>query len=238
MPGVDRRLGQVDTLGLGDLLELHEHEVPDLDVAVAVLIGAAGRAARDRRAVVVEDLRARAARAGIAHRPEIVARRDAHDALFGQAGDLAPQRVCLVVVVEDGDPETVRVEAEFACHQIPGELDGEILEVVAEREVAEHLEEGVVARGVADVVEVVVLAARAHAFLRGHRAVVAARLGAGEDVLELHHAGVGEQQRRVVAGHQRARRHDLMAVTAEILQKRRANIVRGLHRSCPSRQSR
>ena len=77
------------------------------------------------------------------------------------------------------------------------------LEVVAEGEVAEHLEEGVVARGVADVLEVVVLAARAHAALRAGRAHVGALLLAEEHVLELHHAGVGEQQRRIVAGHER-----------------------------------
>ena len=58
-------------------------------------------------------------------------------------------------------------EAEVLGQQLPGELDRAFLEVVAEREVAEHLEEGVVARGVADVVEVVVLAAGADAFLRG-----------------------------------------------------------------------
>jgi hypothetical protein len=58
---------------------------------------------------------------------------------------------------------------------------------------------------VADVLEVVVLAAGAHAALRGGRARVVALLLAEEHVLELHHAGVGEQQRRIVAGHQRAR---------------------------------
>jgi hypothetical protein len=41
-----------------------------------------------------------------------------------------------------------------------------VLEIVAEREVAEHLEEGVMTRGIADVVEVIVLAAGAHALLR------------------------------------------------------------------------
>ena len=45
-------------------------------------------------------------------------------------------------------------------------LDRALLEVVAEGEIAEHLEEGVMARGVADVIEVVVLAAGADAFLR------------------------------------------------------------------------
>jgi hypothetical protein len=55
--------------------------------------------------------------------------------------------------------------------QGPGEIDRLFLEVVAEREIAQHLEEGVVARGVADIVEVVVLAAGADAFLRGGRAL-------------------------------------------------------------------
>ena len=73
--GVDRGPRQVDALARGELLVLHEHEVPDLDEAVAVGVGRAGRAARNVRAVVVEDFRARAARAGVAHRPEIVASR-------------------------------------------------------------------------------------------------------------------------------------------------------------------
>ncbi len=42
------------------------------------------------------------------------------------------------------------------------------------------------------------LAAGAHALLRRRRALVAARLGAGEHILELHHAGVCEHQRRIV----------------------------------------
>ena len=59
-------------------------------------------------------------------------------------------------------------------------------------------------RGVADIVEVVVLAAGAHAFLRRGGAQIGALLDAGEDVLELHHAGIGEHQGRVVARHQAA----------------------------------
>ena len=89
--------------------------------------------------------------------------------LVGQAGDLLPQLERLVVVDEDGDQQAVDRQPEFLGDQVPGELDGAVLEIVAEREVAEHLEEGVVARGVADIVEVVVLAAGAHAFLRAWR---------------------------------------------------------------------
>ena len=87
----------------------------------------------------------------------------------GSAGDALPQIERLVVVVIDGDHQPVLGEPELLGDQVPGEFDRERLEIVAEREIAEHLEEGVVARGVADVVEVVVLAAGAHAFLRGRR---------------------------------------------------------------------
>ena len=227
--GVDRGPRQVDALAALELLVLHEHEVPDLDEAVALGIGRAGRAARDLVAVVVEDFRARAARAGIAHRPEIVGAGDAQDLAVGQAGDLLPQVEGVVVVDIDGDQQLVLGQAEVLGDQLPGELDRVLLEIVAEGEVAEHLEEGVVARGVADIVEVVVLAAGAHAFLRGRRAAIGPLFQAGEDVLELHHAGIGEHQRRVVARHQRRGRHDRVAVAHEEIEKAFADIVDAAH---------
>jgi hypothetical protein len=54
-----------------ELLELHEDEVPDLDEPVAVLVRAARRAAPDVGAVVVEDLGAGAAGAGVAHHQKL-----------------------------------------------------------------------------------------------------------------------------------------------------------------------
>jgi hypothetical protein len=75
-------------------------------------------------------------------------------------------------------------------------------------------------RGVADVLEVVVLAAGADAFLRGRRARIRALVEAEEHVLELVHPGVREQQRRVVARHDRARRDDRVALRLEELQER------------------
>ena len=141
--------------------------------------------------------------------------------LSGRPAILRPQHGGVVVLGIDGDQQPVLGEAELLGHQVPGELDRAILEIIAEREIAEHLEEGVMPRGVADILEVVVLAAGAHAFLRRGGARIGALLGAGEDVLELHHAGIGEQQRRVVARHQRARRHDLVAVALRNSRGRR-----------------
>ena len=181
-------------------------------------------------AVVVEDFRAGAARAGVAHRPEIVGAGDAQDLAVGEACDLLPQLEGVVVVDIDGDQQPILRQAEFLGDQRPGKLDRALLEIIAEREVAEHLEEGVVARGIADIVEVVVLAAGAHAFLRGHRAIVGALFQAGEDVLELHHAGIGEHQRRVVARHERRRRHDLVVVAGEEIDEAFADFVDAAHR--------
>jgi hypothetical protein len=82
--------------------------------------------------------------------------------------------------------------------------DGVFFKIIAEREVTHHFEEGMVARGVADIIQIVVLAASANTFLSGGGAGVGAFFNAGENVFELDHAGVGEHQRGVVLRHERA----------------------------------
>ena len=109
--------------------------------------------------------------------------------------------------------------------QPPGEVDRPFLEIVAEREIAEHLEEGEVARGVADIVEVVMLAAGADAFLRGGGGHIGPGLEAGEDVLERHHAGIDEHQGRIVLRHERRRAHDLVPLAGEIIEEGPADVV-------------
>ncbi|MNS87818.1 hypothetical protein D3C72_1217730 [compost metagenome] len=229
--GVHARLGQRRHVALLVAVELHEHEVPDLDVAVAVFLGRSRGAAPDVRAVVVEDFRARAARAGVGHLPEVVrgvARAlvvaDAHDALGRHAHFLGPDVVGLVVFRVDRHPQLLGRQLVGLGQQFPRVQDGIALEVVAKREVAQHLEERMVAGGVAHVLQVVVLAAGAHRALRRGRAGVRALVGAQEHVLELHHAGVGEQQRRVVRRHQAGRADHGMALRFEELQELAANV--------------
>ena len=227
--GVYARARQVGAGAGRTFLVLHEDQVPDLDEPVPVLVRAARRAAGDGVPVVVEDFRARPARPGVAHAPEVVRCADADDAAVRQPGDLAPQACRLLVFGIHRDQQLVGRDAEVARQQGPGMLNGERLEVVAKTEVAQHLEECVVPGGVADIVEVVVLAARAHAFLGGGGARVGPALLAGEDVLELHHAAVGEQQRRVVARHQRAAWHDLVPMAGEVVQEGGADVVAAGH---------
>src|SRR5205085_2034224 len=102
--------------------------------------------------------------------------------------------------------------------ELPGEADRVALEVIAKGKVSEHLEEGVMPRGVADLLEVIVLATRSDALLHRGRASSTRRLLLPEKYsLELHHARVGKHQRRVVRRHHRRARVDDVPVLFEVL---------------------
>ena len=114
--GVHAGRGQFVQAAIGLHVELHEHVVPDFDEAVAVFAGAAGWAAGDVVAVVVEDFGARAARAGVGHHPEVVALvflaalvvANAHHALGGKPISLCPDIKSLVVVDVDRGQQASR----------------------------------------------------------------------------------------------------------------------------------
>ncbi len=106
-------------------------------------------------------LRARPARPGRAGLPEVLLARAFHDPP-ARDPDLLPEGDRLLVGTEPqrlvaGEhrhPDVVLGEAEHLPRELPRELDRLALEVVAEREVPEHLEERQVPCRVADVVDV------------------------------------------------------------------------------------
>src|SRR5690606_9970557 len=104
------------------------------------------------------DLAARAARPGLAHLPEVVLVAEPEDPLRRQTRDLLPQLRGFVVRVVDRRPEALLRQAVLLREQLPREAYRIALEVVAEGEVAEHLEERVVPRRDTHLLEVVVLA--------------------------------------------------------------------------------
>ena len=83
--GIDRLHIKRAHRAIGELLVLHEDDVPDLDETISILIRAARWAAPDVIAVIIENLCARAAGAGRAHLPEIVRGRDTDDPILGHA---------------------------------------------------------------------------------------------------------------------------------------------------------
>jgi hypothetical protein len=192
-PGVDVLLGQLGPGAVGRPVELHEDQVPDLHVAVLVAeLRAAPLAVLG--AHVEEDLRVRSARAGVAHGPEVVVVPHALDPLGREAHLGDPYLLGLVVAVVDRDPQALGVQTEDVGQQPPGHGDGVFLEVVAEAEVAQHLEEGAVVGVRADDLDI----ERAEALLHAGGPRPGRRLIADEVGLEGDHAGDGEQHRGVV----------------------------------------
>ena len=163
--GIDRRLRQRHIGAVILPLELHEHQVPDFDKTVAIFIRASGRAAKDMVAMVIKDFAARTAWPRVTHRPEVIVRRDTDDALFGKARNLAPQVERLIICVINRGRQARWIKAPFLGQQCPRMGNRLLFEIIAEREVAEHFKECVVARRVADIVQIIMLAARTHAFL-------------------------------------------------------------------------
>ena len=152
---------------------------------------------------------------------------EAHNAFFGQTRDLLPNLVGFVIGVIHRDHQAIGINAEpfFPRYKFPTETNRVLLEVIAEAEIPEHLEERVMPSCIAHVFQIVVLTARAYAALRTGSTVVGALVLAQEHVFELDHAGIGEQQRGVIAGYQRTGGHNLMALLLKYFGTRAQSLL-------------
>ena len=221
--GVDVLLNEVRVVAVAVVVKLGKDVVPDLHIAVAV---AAGRAVRLAAAVFLAavkiDLRAGAARAG-AVLPEVIVLAEAGDAALGDANLVAPDVERLVVLFIHGRIQPLGVEADpvRARQKLPRPSDGFMLEVVAEGEVAEHLKIRAVARGLADVFNV----AGADALLAGADTVARRLLVALEIGLHRRHAGVDEQQARIILRDEREARQTQVPLRLEKAQEHLAQFI-------------
>ena len=178
------------------------------------------------------NLRARATRSRVAHLPEVVVLVAVDDVVGRHV--LAPEPGSLVVAAEiffrrtfkDRHVEVFGIQMQHVHEILPGIVDGPFLEVVAETPVAQHLEHGVVVGVVPHLLEVVVLAAHAEAFLRIHPAhVFSGVFGAENDIFPLVHTGVGEHQRGVIFDHHRGRCNDFVAFRLKEFLVRLAHFI-------------
>ena len=168
--GIDDVHRELLERAVGLTVELHEHEVPDLDDLGIVLIhqvtatdAAGGTLLRCTR--VDMDLRTGTTGTRIAHLPEVVVLVAVNDMIGRHV--LGPVLGSLVVTgdilfgrtLKDGYVEILGIQFQHVDEVLPGHVDGALLEVVAKRPVAQHLEHRVVIGVVAYFLEVVVLSA-------------------------------------------------------------------------------
>ena len=130
-----------------------------------------------------------------------------------------PNVVGLVVIDIHGHHEALGRQFVHLSQQLPTPFQTVALEVIAKTPVAQHLEKRVMTRGVTHVFQIIVLAACAQTGLHRGGAHIRTFVLAQKHVFELHHARVGEHQRRVVARHQRAGGHHGVSFVGEKIQK-------------------
>ena len=194
--GINVGACQTLVMALAVGVELAEHQVPDLHIAVAVTAHAAGRLAAAILGAAVEvDLRAGAARTG-AVLPEVVFLAQTDHVVGGNAHLLGPDVVSLIVLFVDGDVQLILRDSHplVGSQELPCPGNDLFLEVILEGEVAQHLEEGAVAGGDAHALDV----RGADALLAGGHAMTGRLLLSEEPLLHRCHAAVDEQQAGVV----------------------------------------
>ena len=218
--------------------KLHEDEIPEFEKTVAFATDGAFRfSATDAGPLVDDNFGAGAARAHIAHLPEIVFRRKKPDPFRGKIafpefpGFLIGSDPKPGIPLMDGGIELFRREAEDRGQEFPAHGDRAFLEVIAKGEVSQHFEKSMVAGGVAHVLQVVVFSSGPHAFLGGCGPGIKGFFLAGEIIFELVHARVGKEQGRVLMRDQGGTAHNRMSVLLEVFQELPAHFVSCHHSS-------
>ena len=156
---------------------------------------------------VIMDLRTGARSSFIARgTPPVVAVAVPVDALLWDSHLVPPDQECIVVIQMDSNEDPLRVQAELLGNQLPGEANCALFEVVADTEVAQHLEKGQVLV-VAHLVDV----GGTEALLAAGHPDAGRRLLPGKIGLEGDHTCAGKQQGRVSRGNQRGAGHGQVA---------------------------
>ena len=195
--GIDVFMRKLGVVAVTVVIELGEHVVPDLHIAVAVAAGTAvGTAAAVFFAAVEVDFGAGAAGA-LSVLPEVVLLAEAHDVVLAHADFIAPNAVCLLVFLIYGRPQQILRNFQHLRQKFPRPCERFFLKIIAEGEIAEHLKEGSVARGIADVLDVV----RADALLAGRHSAAGRFKLSRKVFFERRHSRDDEQERFVVFRH-------------------------------------
>ena len=153
--------------------------------------------------------------------PEVILLAEAEYPLLGDADLLIPDVKGLVIALIYGGIQPLLLQPYHLGQKLPAPGNGLVLEVVAKGEVAQHLEIGAVAGGMAHVVNV----AGADALLAGTDPAPRGLLLPLEPGLHGGHAGVDKQDRLVVLGNQRKAGQAQMALTLKVAQEHFPQLV-------------
>ena len=246
--GIHMARGQWDESAVGIGIELNEDQVPDFNALGGTFVDQRPTGVALRGEVDMK-LRARTARTGLAHHPEVVFLVPGNNVDLGVEASGAemyrpviPSFLIKLARITrgrriDGGIKARRGKFPPINEKLPGPIDGLFFEIIAEAPVAEHLEKSVVVGVEPDVFEVVVFPTGPDALLGIGRAGVSPgdrtgpmryfRFGfAQKDGDKLIHPRVGEKQVRRIR-HEARRGNDRVTLLPEKIEEALADFVAG-----------
>ena len=140
--------------------------------------------------------------------PEVILLAEPDHVVGRDADILCPDIISLVVVKINADKELVLGHFHYFRAEFPCPMGSLLLEVIAEREVAEHLKEGAVARGDTDPLDI----GGTDALLAGSHPLAGRGKLACEVLLERRHARIDEQEALIPLRHEREARKPQMTL--------------------------
>ncbi len=210
---VDVLLLQQGVVAVFVLVELCEHKIPELYEPVAVAARFTIRSAAPVCLAPVQMYLGTGTARTCAVLPEIILLAEFYDPAFRKSSFL-PYIICLVIFQINGHPEFVLGQIQDVGYKLPCPADSLLLEIIAEREIAQHLEKRRMPRGDADVVDI----HRPEAFLACGHPLRRRLLLPCEIRLHRRHAGIDEQHARIVPRHQREAGELIMRLALEEIQ--------------------
>jgi tetratricopeptide (TPR) repeat protein len=208
--------------------KLHEHIVPDFDVAVVgsvyALLGVGeGARLRSQIALVKMNFGTRTARAGIAHFPEVGLSAKAHDAVLGKSRNAGPDLRRFVIVLIDRHKETVHRKLPNLGQKLPSPGNCLFLVIVSKGPIAEHFKKGVMVCVAAHFIQIIVFSRNANALLGIGHALIGFGIVAQEAGFELVHSRIDEHQGRIILRNHRRGPHKEVALAFKELDEGIAN---------------
>ena len=151
--GIDVLLREVTVVSLTIVIKLREYDVPDFHVTVALAAHDVLRAVSVLLTTIIVDLGTWSARSG-AVLPEVVFLTELVDVVLRDMHHILPDVIRLLIVYINRRIQTVRIQADTLGQELPCPWNRFLLEVIAEREVSEHLKEGTVAGCLTNILQV------------------------------------------------------------------------------------
>ena len=179
-------------------VELAEYQVPDFDITVAVTANAASWLSAALFLATVEiDFRTRTTWARAVF-PEVIFSAQPLHVRGCNTHVLCPEVICFIIVFKDGNIQLIDWHFQFFGEEFPCPFDCLLLEVVAEREVAQHFKIGAVTGSLSNPFDI----RCPDALLTGGDPYIRRNSLSQEVLFQRCHTGVDEQQALVALRNQ------------------------------------